>query len=388
MPQFSYEDVVAVRVRSVRREGDSFIFASTYMAQEELAPPETLKKLVAFSDKEKIPLVTGTDANAHHTVWGSTNVNPRGLELLMYYASVNLYFCNVGNKPTFRIKTREEVLDLTLINRNVWNCIRDWHFSDVPSFSDHMYIKFRVQSGTKKTKMVRNIRRISWNKYVSELEQRLCELNRVPVNISSIDDMEALASTVQSEIMKSYNLACPMRKIRRKTENIWWNTELAGLRKEARKAQRKAIKYKLEKDWEAFKQAHLCFKNAVRKAKRDFWRLFTESMNSHCATARLAKLMRRNETVRVSNVLRPNGEYTKSTAETINCLLDTLALGSREVRCNHAAEETDENIEVTMDDEIVNSICSLEKMKRVVNEFLPFKTPGLDDNYPVLLQKG
>ena len=29
MPQFSNEDVVAVRARSVRREGDSFIFAST-----------------------------------------------------------------------------------------------------------------------------------------------------------------------------------------------------------------------------------------------------------------------------------------------------------------------------------------------------------------------
>ena len=62
--------------------------------------------------------------------------------------------------------------------------------------------------------------------------------------------------------------------------------------------------YKLEKDWEAFKQAQLCFKNAVRKAKRDSWLLFTESMNSHCATARLAKIMRRNETVRVSNVLK------------------------------------------------------------------------------------
>ena len=95
-PQSSNEDVVAVRARSVRREGDSFIFASTYMAQEEPAPPENLKELVTFSDKEKIPLVIGTHANAHHTVWGSNNVNPRGLELLMYCASANLYFCNVG----------------------------------------------------------------------------------------------------------------------------------------------------------------------------------------------------------------------------------------------------------------------------------------------------
>ena len=82
--------------------------------------------------------------------------------------------------------------------------------------------------------MIGNVRRTCWNKYVNELDERLCELNRVPVNISSIDDIEALASTVQLDILKSYNLACPLRKIRRKTKNIWWNTELACLRREAR----------------------------------------------------------------------------------------------------------------------------------------------------------
>ena len=171
-------------------------------------------------------------------------------------------------------------------------------------------------------------------------------------------------------------------------ENIWWNTELTCLRREANKAQRKAIKYKLEKNWEAFKQAQLSFKNAVRKAKRDSWRFFTESMNSHCASARLAKLMRRNETVQVSNVLRPNGEFTKSTAETINCLLDTLAPESREISHNPATKEPDENIELTMYDEIASFICSLEKMERAINVFLPFKTPKPDGIYPVLLQKG
>ena len=206
----------------------------------------------------------------------------------------------------------------------------DWHVSDVPSFSDHMCIRFRVQSGTKRTKMIRNVRRTCWNKYTNERDHRLHDLNSSPVSISSVDNIEKLASTVQSQIIKSYNVSCPQRKIRRKTDNIWWNTELTCLRRKARKAQRKAIKSKLGNDWEAFKQAQLIFKNAVRKAKRDSWHLFTKSMNSHCATARLAKIMRRNETMQVSNVLRPNGEFTESSVETMNCLQDTLAPGSRE----------------------------------------------------------
>ena len=95
-------------------------------------------------------------------------------------------------------------------------------------------------------------------------------------------------------------------------------------------------------------------------------------MNGHCATARLAKIMRRNETVLVCNVLRPNGEFTESSVETMNYLLDTLAPGSREVNYSKAAEEPNDNTAVLP----------------THDEFLPFKTPGPDGIYPVLLQKG
>ena len=161
-----------------------------------------------------------------------------------------------------------------------------------------------------------------------------------------------------------------------------------GFRREARRAHRKAIKSKLEKDWEAFRQAQTIFKKAVRKAKRDSWRLFTESMKSQSAIARLTKVMGRNETMQISNVLRPDGKFTESDGETIDCLLDILAPGSREVSCSKTADEPNKNTVSITDVEIVNSICSLEKMEKAINEFQPFKAPGPDGIYPVLLQKG
>ena len=104
IPQFFSEGVVAMRVKNVRREGDSFVFVSAYMALEEPAPLVILKELLSFSDRDNIPTVIGTDANAHHAVWGSSNVNTRGMDLLMFCASANLHICNVGNKPTFRTR--------------------------------------------------------------------------------------------------------------------------------------------------------------------------------------------------------------------------------------------------------------------------------------------
>ena len=124
--------------------------------------------------------------------------------------------------------------------------------------------------------MIRNVRLACWNKYANELDHRLHDFNSTPVSISSVDDIEKLASTAQSQIMKSYNVSCPQRKIRRKTDNIWWNTELTCLRREACRAQRKAIKPQLENDWEAFKQAQLIFKNVRQKSQERFLASFHE----------------------------------------------------------------------------------------------------------------
>ena len=64
-----------------------------------------------------------------------------------------------------------------------------------------------------------------------------------------------LANKVRSVVTKSYEAACPKRKSLRKKDNTWWNSEQASLRKEARRAWRKAIKTKQE-DWEAQSSAY------------------------------------------------------------------------------------------------------------------------------------
>ena len=121
----------------------------------------------------------------------------------------------------------------------------------------------------------------------------------VPVPFSK-EDIDVLANKVHSVITNSYKAACPLRKLLRKKENIWWNSELANLRKEARRAWTKAIKTKQEENWKAQKLGLDYFKKAVRRAKRDLWHSFVESMNSQTPTARLVKIIRRNETVRLA----------------------------------------------------------------------------------------
>ena len=224
-------------------KGDSFVFVSAYVAAEEPAPPHLLRYLLIFTDNEQIPSTVRTDANAHHTICGSSDVNPRGEDLLAHCVSADLNFCNVGNKPTFRTKTREEVLDLSLVNQYAWYRLVGWYIRNAPSFSDHMYIRFQVKSKIQKqATMFRNVRRACLNKYVNELEQKLIELMLPPVPVpSSKEDIGMLANKIHLVITKLYEAACSMREWLGKKNNIWWNSELASLRKEASRAWKKAL---------------------------------------------------------------------------------------------------------------------------------------------------
>ena len=94
-----------------------------------------------------------------------------------------------------------------------------------------MYITFQFKSRIQKqAKMFQNARCTCWNKYVDELEQKLNERIFPPVPVpSSKEDIDVLANKLLSGITKSFEAACPMQKLLRKKDNIWWNSELASL---------------------------------------------------------------------------------------------------------------------------------------------------------------
>ena len=89
---FSNKDIVAIRVNNVCQKEDSFVFVSIYMAAEETAPPNLLRDLLVFTENEQIPTIVGTAANVHHTIWESSDINPRREDLLAYCATADLNF--------------------------------------------------------------------------------------------------------------------------------------------------------------------------------------------------------------------------------------------------------------------------------------------------------
>lgn len=97
---------------------------------DECRPGSMVNSLVSYCSNSGRPLILGCDANSHHTLWGSTDINKYGTELVEFLVTTDLEILNQGNTPTFVTKTRNEVLDVSFASRGFLDRISNWHVSN------------------------------------------------------------------------------------------------------------------------------------------------------------------------------------------------------------------------------------------------------------------
>jgi hypothetical protein len=142
MLEFCNADCMAV---STEWPSGTVVFASVYLPYDGDDPPPTkVRQLVTHCNNNGLPLIIGCDANAHHILWGSSNVNVRGEQLIEYIMGTQLNVVNTGHKPTFVVANRSERIDITLVSDDMLNKVGKWNVSDEESFSDHKIIRFEV----------------------------------------------------------------------------------------------------------------------------------------------------------------------------------------------------------------------------------------------------
>ncbi|KAL7726559.1 hypothetical protein ACLKA6_010424 [Drosophila palustris] len=149
LSQFITEDLVAVwaKVPTASGEQEAVLASAYFPGDSSDAPPREVSALVEYCQDKRIRWIIGCDANAHHTVWGSTDVNKRGECLLEFLVSKNISVLNRGDEPTFRNAIRGEVLDLTICSSNMLAFVSNWHVSGEVSMSDHQHIRASLLLG-------------------------------------------------------------------------------------------------------------------------------------------------------------------------------------------------------------------------------------------------
>lgn len=396
LPQYSDGDTTSILVQASHDGAiEEIIFTSIYMPYEERinVPQHTARDVFKHSADSGLPLIAGADCNAHHTLWGSSDINRRGEILAEFLASTELEIANIGTEPTFINKIRTEVLDVTLITQKFADRIKDWRVSLEETLSDHREINFSVECDIDTLKLFRNPRNTDWSIFSKVLSLKTCNSNKFK-NINTINRLNSAVNYLSNALNKAFLKACPGRLSKPKRNN-WWNNELQKLKLETRRLNRIAHVNRetsnSEKSWAALRLSRQKYTKELRSAKAGNWVNFCSGIEGASATSRLHKLLAKNPT-KGPGILKHNGCYTTSTEEATKVLLDTHFPGNV---CDNRTVPMDETVSQSntlnagaLECEAIKHIVNMQRVEWAIHSFDRYKSPGYDNVYPIMLQKG
>ena len=383
LKQFSSRDFVAVQIRY---KSDGFnrvlIVCSAYLPYENSVPTPELEKITHYCKNNGLNLLIGCDANSHHIVWGSSDNNRRGEKLLEFLSASDLSILNRGNRPTFINRVRQEVIDLTLCSPSVEPEVSGWHVSQEYSMSDHQTICFSLSADKIPHVPFRNPRKTNWESFREKLVWRLGEWDCA---IKNTIDIDAEVKNLTDSLIFSFHESCPLIMPKERKKTPWNFSNLKALKVACNTAWNRR-----HRCYEAFVESRKAYKKACRQAKRKSWREFCESVDGCSATARMHKILSKDNQEQVCSLRLPNGDYTSDEASLLSHLLV-----SHFPNCSTVTDDSLNTVEVK---EISNfteavidksgDITNLENIRWAVNSFSPFKSPGPDGILPILLQEG
>lgn len=386
LPQFCDRDLTVIQIK-LESKGNpvKVIMASAYLPYDSrTAPPSNLlEELVNHCKAGSIPLIVGCDANAHHTVWGSSNINSRGTHLLEFIVSKNMEILNKGSEATFRNARRSEVIDLTLCTQNFKELVHDWHVSKEETLSDHAAIIFEIRDRVQTFKLVRNPKKTDWSVYSEKLKISLANCQSL---VTSKTELDSAVTELNKAIITAFELACPMRRLKFQKCPIWWNKDLNKFRIEVKSLHRTAKASNSNEDWLSYRNKRKVYKSSLRKSKRESWKTFCSKIDGEPSSGRLQKILTKRGAITPSMLKLPNGDFTSSEDEVVSILLDTHFNGNATGDTN--SPDTIALEWSNIDHNLVKEIVTIEKVEWAINSFSPFKTAGEDKIFPALLQKG
>ena len=342
-------------------------------------PPLLLRQTICEAKRRGIAAVIGADANAHHTIWGSTDINVRGESLLDFIINNDLQICNRGSEPTFVTSSRREVLDLTLTS--AYNLkVSSWKVADEHSFSDHRYIAFEVTGKPTKFVPFRNFKNTNWDAYSRILASKLPECPaQVAVNSA---ELESNVDEFSAACISALNLSCPLKSHCRRSRPPWWSSTIQQLRSKSRKSFNKAKKSGLPTDWDAYKADLRAFKSEVRKSKRNSWRTFCEDIEGTQECSRFKRILSKNQ--HYCGLLKSDtGVWCDSMSDSLDLLVDTHFPDSDSGR---DASSTQQLLDSFPDSDVSRNILERCNIEWAIKSFQPFKAPGVDGIIPAQLQ--
>ena len=385
LSEFVTRDLVAAIVTLQSADAQiKQVFCSSYHAGDDSAVPYLFQKLVDYCRKEGFELIYACDANAHNTFWGSKDTDSRGTELLDFIFQKNLDLLNKGNVPTlFTLRNTtngqtpvHDVIDLTLASNFISQRIIDWKVSLDASCSDHRYLEFALESVKAETRNFRNPKLTDWEKYENLLADRI---GRLDLNINTIRQLDRQVDKFSAIIKECYFESNKEKSVTTNKDNQWWNKNLTEFRKKVNKVFSKS---KTSNNWDEYHKILSEYKSEILQAKFKSWKKTVEDLKDVPATAKIHKIISKSHKNKLGTLLKGDNTYTRTEKETLDELSSAHFPGKTTQKPNKQYVNY-ENLNANDSEKIF----TIEAIKWAIESFNPFKSGGVDEIFPALLQK-
>ena len=258
------------------------------------------------------------DSNAHSTLWGCNNDNPRGKTLEEFIIRAGSDLLNRGNIPTFTNHRSATIIDITLSDPSLSNVLSNWRVHNTPSHSDHAAIRANLHLSTPPPLPSRVWKTADWQLFKSLLE------NLPPLPLTWNEDIiESECTLLNSLINTALNEACPKIILKPTQKLPWWNTSLDNSRRSAHRHHNHYQKRPTELNKKLFNRARRFHQRQCRKARRESWKNFVSGSNTQKSASLLSKIVQKKfNSNSIGYMKLPDGTVTSSTIATLETLVN------------------------------------------------------------------
>lgn len=430
LEQFSSRDIITAQIEILLDDTPiKLLICSLYCPRldadgNRISDPSTgkLRELMSFANSSSIPIIIGTDANAHNPQWGGDKTDIRGI-LFEEFCTIEgrLKILNTGNAVTYErlgLNATKSSIDLTLCSESIGNCFSNWKTTEGFRGSDHKpitveFLATKPAAGRTKVKSSTN-----WKKFEDITMKNLKSLETVFRKCDSKEGLELAASTFGHILRSAYNITTRSRTINCNFKREWYCNELRDQKKKINRLQGKLqrarsagdesliqitlIEYKRERD--SYKK--MCSKQKFKK-----WKEMADKLEDIKDTCRLQKILEKKASSNLGTVRKIDGSYTSSIEETQEELMKTHLPGCIRLEDQTPANETRITAEkiaeltrrsteihnrhrqsiaatVSTDTESeIQAMLTSGNVKWALDSFKPNKAPGPDGITPYMLKK-
>ena len=337
--------------------------------------PYELVSSISYCHNHNLPYICSMDSNAHSTLWGCNNDNPRGKTLEEFIIRMGADLQNRGNAPTFSNHRSATIIDLTFTDPSLSNALSNWRIHDTPSLSDHVAIRMNLHLSTPPASPIRIWKTADWQLFKSLLQN----LPPLPLTWNETN-IESECSLLHTLINNALDIACPKTILKPTQKLLWWNSSLDNSRRRAHRYHNHYHKRPTEENKTLFNQARRSHQRQCRKARRESWKTFVSGSNTQKSAALLSKIVQKKfNSNTIGHMKLPDGSSTSSTKATLETLVDEHFPG------NSVIEPPLPPLSPAITLQSIPWITD-KLISQAIHSFKKDKAAGPDDFKPILLQ--